>query len=250
MTLQVSSAAELVRLDLAGALHGAGGTVYFVPPQATALDGTALRHSVRFTKRLLDVLLALALGPVSLPLVAAAAVAIKLNTPGPVLFWQWRVGWNGRLFRMVKLRTMVIGNDESRHVAYVAELIRGEAAQQAGGIFKITDDPRVTRIGGLLRRLSIDELPQIFNVLRGDMSIVGPRPALPREVELYDERASQRLKVRPGLIDLWQVSGRSELDFRAMVDLDVAYWERWTLTRELTIILKTPAAVLNRRGTA
>ena len=225
-------------------------------PLASSTEGEPLRGAhplppfARFAKRIVDLLAALVLLPPGLLVVLVAAIAIKLDSPGPVLFRQLRVGRNGRKFRMIKLRTMSVDNDDSHHATYVAQLIRGDAPPHRGGMFKITDDPRVTRVGRFLRAFSVDELPQVINVITGDMSLVGPRPALPREVALYDEWALQRLAVRPGLTGLWQVSGRSELDFRAMVDLDVRYWQQWSLATELRILMKTPAAVLSRKGTA
>jgi lipopolysaccharide/colanic/teichoic acid biosynthesis glycosyltransferase len=117
-------------------------------------------------------------------------------------------------------------------------------------MYKLVDDPRVTRVGGVLRRLSIDELPQLVNVIRGDMSLVGPRPPLPSDTELYDERAWERLKIKPGLTGLWQVSGRSRLGYSEMVELDVRYWQEWTPLLELSILLRTPAAVFARQDTA
>ena len=223
---------------------------YFLPASGEPFGADRFSRPARIAKRVLDLVVVVMLLVLGIPVLILAAVAIKLDSGGPVLFSQQRVGRRGRIFRIVKLRTMFVNNDESAHADYVARLIRGEAEQQAGGMFKLTADPRITRVGSVLRKLSIDELPQVINILRGDMSVVGPRPALPREVELYDERALQRLVVRPGLTGLWQVSGRSQLTFQEMVDLDIAYWERWSLLRELMILVKTPAAVLAKKGAA
>lgn len=203
----------------------------------------------RFVKRALD-LVGAAIGLVLLlPVLLIAAIAIKLDSPGPVFFSQERVGQSGRRFRILKLRTMVTDNDGSEHLAYVAALMRGEA-QAEDGVFKLTADPRVTRVGRTLRKLSIDEIPQLINILLGHMSLVGPRPPMAEEVKMYDDWAWQRLRVKPGLTGLWQVSGRCELGFRDMVELDLHYQEAWSPVLELTILLKTPAAVLSSRGAA
>jgi lipopolysaccharide/colanic/teichoic acid biosynthesis glycosyltransferase len=140
-------------------------------------------------------------------------------------------------------------NSDSEHQRYVAALIRGEA-QRHRGMYKLTDDPRVTRVGRVLRRWSIDELPQLWNVLRGDMSIVGPRPPLEREVEQYDARTWLRLRGRPGLTCLWQVNGRCELSFAEQVELDLEYWRRWSLWRDVGILARTPWAVMSGKGAA
>ena len=203
----------------------------------------------RLLKRTVDVLGALALLLALVPVLAVVAIAIKVDTRGPVLFAQDRVGRGGRTFRILKLRSMAVDNDDSAHAEYVAKLIRGEADTE-GGVFKLVSDPRVTRVGRFIRRYSIDELPQLWNVVRGDMSLVGPRPALPREVALYDAAARQRLAVKPGVTGLWQVSGRCELSFADMVALDVSYWQQWSLVQDLRILVRTPMAALSGRGAA
>ena len=211
--------------------------------------GCPLSFGARCVKRALDLTAGVLALTLTLPVLLLAALAVKLDSPGPVLFTQTRVGASGRRFRIYKLRTMVVDNDDSEHRAYVASLIRGEAGTH-GGMFKLVRDPRITRVGRVLRRLSIDELPQLWNVLRGDMSLVGPRPPLPNEVSLYDERAWQRLRVRPGLTGLAQISGRCQLSFDEQVTKDIEYWQRWSLLLELRILLKTPAAVFSKRGAA
>jgi lipopolysaccharide/colanic/teichoic acid biosynthesis glycosyltransferase len=203
----------------------------------------------RAAKRALDILVAVATALVLAPVLVIACVAVKATSPGPVLFRQVRTGQDGRRFEMLKLRTMAVNNDDSEHRRYVAEVIAGTAAQH-DGTFKLTGDPRVTAVGRVLRRFSIDEVPQLLNVLRGDMSVIGPRPPLPHEVDLYDARAWLRLRVRPGLTGLWQVSGRCELTFEQMIDLDIRYWRDWTLLRDLSILAKTPAVVLGGKGAA
>jgi lipopolysaccharide/colanic/teichoic acid biosynthesis glycosyltransferase len=197
----------------------------------------------RAIKRLLDVVIAAATLLIVLPLLVLCGVLVRLDTPGPAVFHQIRVGENGGRFRMYKLRTMRAGGDDSLHRAYFNAMARGHASPNQG-IFKLPQDPRVTRVGRLLRLLSLDELPQLWNVLRGDMSLVGPRPLLPEDLLVYDRLAWQRLRVKPGVTGLWQVSGRSRLSFREMVALDVAYWRSWSLGLELRILLRTPIAVL------
>jgi lipopolysaccharide/colanic/teichoic acid biosynthesis glycosyltransferase len=200
-------------------------------------------------KRSIDVVGSTAGLVLAAPVIAVAAAAISVESRGGWLYRQMRVGQRGRPIRIYKLRTMIAGNDDDRHRAYVASLIRGEASPR-DGVFKLVDDPRRTRVGRVLRRYSIDELPQLWNVLRGDMSLVGPRAPLAHEVELYDERAHLRLTPKPGLTGLWQVSGRSRLSFDEMVDLDVRYAREWTPLLDLRILLRTPAAVFSGDGTA
>jgi lipopolysaccharide/colanic/teichoic acid biosynthesis glycosyltransferase len=148
---------------------------------------------------------------------------------------------------MWKFRTMVHGNSSASHKEYYCAFVRGEA-QAAHGTFKLVHDPRITRVGRVLRRYSLDELPQLVNVLTGSMSLVGPRPPIPYEVELYGPRESLRLSVTPGLTGLWQVSGRNLLNFQQMIDLDVAYIERWSFWLDIVILARTPLTVLTGRG--
>ena len=183
-------------------------------------------------KRSLDLTVA-AVGLIVLsPLFAAIALAIRLDSPGPVIFRQRRVGRGGKLFTMAKFRSMVV-DAESR----VAEL--RDLNEATGPLFKIRNDPRLTRVGRVLRHTSIDELPQLWNVLLGEMSLIGPRPALPSEVEQYEPWHARRLDVHPGITGLWQVSGRSDLTFDEMVLLDIYYIENWSPLMDLRIILKT-----------
>lgn len=175
------------------------------------------------------------------PLLAVSALLIRLDSPGSAIFKQTRVGRGGRHFTVFKFRTMVIGADLA-----VAEL--AEHNEASGPLFKMRDDPRRTRVGKWLRKMSIDELPQFWNVLRGDMSIVGPRPALPSEVEQYQPWHRRRLEAAPGITGLWQVSGRSEVSFDEMVLLDLYYIENWTLFLDLKIMLQTIPTILVGRG--
>ena len=178
----------------------------------------------------------------TMPLLPFIAIAIKLGSKGPVLYSQERCGLNGRRFTLYKFRTMYEGAD--RRLDEVAHLNEVE-----GPAFKARRDPRVTPVGRVLRRLSLDELPQLFNVLRGDMSLVGPRPPLPEEVERYERWQRRRLSMKPGLTGLWQVSGRAGLDdFSRWTALDLAYIDQWSLWLDLKILLKTIPAVLSTRG--
>lgn len=206
--------------------------------------------AARVTKRAIDVVGA-AFGLLLLsPLLAMVALAVRLDSPGSPLFSQARLGKNGVPFTFYKFRSMSEGNDCSIHRAYVTRLIRSQSESLKGseGSYKIERDPRVTRLGRILRRTSVDELPQLWNVLRGDMSLVGPRPPLPYEVELYTARHLRRLEVTPGMTGLWQVSGRTKTTFEQMVDLDLAYIDNWSLGLDLRILVRTVSAVLDRKG--
>ncbi|MEG8033986.1 sugar transferase [Sphingomonas sp. LR61] len=211
------------------------------------VDGLPLMHVEtpdyrrRTGKRLLDVvgagfgLLLLA------PVLAVIALVIRLDDRGPVFFRQTRVGRGGAEFSILKFRTMCV-DAEARMAALQA------ANEGAGPLFKMKDDPRVTRVGAFLRKTSLDELPQLWNVLTGSMSLVGPRPALPREVALYQDFADRRLLVTPGITGLWQVSGRSDLDWAEGVRLDLHYVENWSFLHDLVILARTVPSVLRSRG--
>lgn len=226
-----------------------GGPVVRASASGPGLPAEPLPVLCGLLKRSVDVVFASAILVLSVPVLALAAVAIVAESRGGVLFRQTRVGSGGRRFQMYKLRTMRPANDEAEHQAYVAELIRGQGRPQ-GGMYKLVADDRRTGVGRVLRSFSIDELPQLWNVVRGDMSIVGPRPPLPAEVALYDEATWARMAATPGLTGLWQVSGRSRLSFQEMVELDVRYWQEWTPLLDLRILLRTPKAVLWGRETA
>lgn len=192
-------------------------------------------------KRVMDVVFsAMLLLLLGLPMLLIALL-VRLNSPGPALYRQTRVGKGGRHFDFLKFRSMRIGADhELEKIKHLSE--------RPGPVFKMRQDPRVTRVGRWLRRFSLDELPQILNVLRGDMSLVGPRPPVPWEVEKYDAWAKKRLRVLPGITGLWQVSGRSDLTFDEMLRLDMYYIENWSLELDLKILLRTIPAVLHGRG--
>lgn len=192
-------------------------------------------------KRAFDIAFALTLMILTLPIQLVTAIAIKATSAGPVFFRQLRVGKDGELFEMIKYRTM--GVDAEAQKASLAHLNESD-----GALFKISDDPRVTSVGRWLRRLSIDELPQLYCVLIGTMSIVGPRPALSEEVEQWDPEVRQRLKVLPGLTGLWQVSGRSDTSFEQYSRLDLAYVDNWSLLHDVRICVKTVWIVLTGRG--
>ena len=176
-----------------------------------------------------------------LPLLLLVAVLVRVSSPGPILFRQRRIGARGEPFDMLKFRTMVVDAE-----AQLASLVDGHDGNEI--LFKKRDDPRVTRLGRLLRRYSLDELPQLINVLRGDMSLVGPRPPLPREVAKYESDAVRRLRVKPGLTGLWQVSGRSNLSWEESLRLDLRYVDNWSLVLDLQILLRTARAVLGGSG--
>lgn len=177
----------------------------------------------------------------ALPVLVIIAIAVRVTSRGPVLFRQERVGRNGRTFPMFKFRSMRDGADhEVQHLV--------EQNDGAGPLFKMRDDPRVTSVGRVLRRYSLDELPQLFNVLRGDMSLVGPRPPLPREVQKYEKKVHRRLLVKPGLTGLWQVGGRSDLSWEEGVRLDVYYVENWTMFGDFLILARTARAVFSGSG--
>jgi exopolysaccharide biosynthesis polyprenyl glycosylphosphotransferase len=198
----------------------------------------------RLAKRMLDTCgSALALVLLS-PVFVVVMVAIRCSGSGPVFFVQERCGLHGRLFRFYKFRTMVV--DAEARKAELAHL-----NEVTGPAFKIKRDPRITPIGRVLRKLSLDELPQLWNVLKGDMSLVGPRPPTPDEVECYTTRQAQRLAVIPGITGLWQVSGRSTIaEFDQWIELDLHYARTWSIWRDIAILLKTPAAVLRMQGAA
>ncbi|HEY7368540.1 MAG TPA: sugar transferase [Thermoanaerobaculia bacterium] len=194
-----------------------------------------------FVKRGVDLAVSLVLFLVTLPFQLAAALAIKLSSPGPIFFEQIRCGLNGRHFKLLKFRTMEAGAEERlSEVSHLNEM--------TGPVFKTSNDPRLTPVGRLLRRFSIDELPQLLNVIKGDMSLVGPRPPLPEEVARYEPWQHRRLSMSPGLTCLWQISGRNEVDFDRWMALDLKYIDTWSPMLDVKILLKTVPAVLSGKG--
>ena len=207
------------------------------------LRGPSTLAASRWAKRTFDVVGSVALLLAFAPLLAFLALKVRSHDGGPVLFRQERVGRDGRTFPCLKFRTM--GTDAEERLA---ELVEQLAYDAANGLFKMKDDPRITRPGRWMRRYSLDELPQLWNVLRGDMSLVGPRPPLPVEVASYDVTATRRLRVRPGMTGLWQVSGRSDLSWSETVRLDVYYVDNWSMLQDLTILARTARAVVASSG--
>ncbi|HSK25736.1 MAG TPA: sugar transferase, partial [Jiangellales bacterium] len=201
-----------------------------------------LSGSRRVARALLDRVGAAALLVLALPVLLGVAVAVRVTSPGPALFRQRRVGLGGREFTMLKFRTMV--RDAEDRLAEVAHL----NTHREGVLFKAPDDPRVTRLGAWLRRTSLDELPQLFNVLTGSMSLVGPRPPLPGEARRYEGHVHRRFLVRPGLTGLWQVSGRADLSWEESVRLDLRYVEHWSFALDISILWRTLLVVLRRAG--
>lgn len=200
-----------------------------------------LEGGQRVAKRLFDIVVSAVLIVLAAPLMALVALMVKMDSKGSVFFQQERVGIEGAHFGMLKFRSMVV--DAEQRLADLTHRNEGN-----GVLFKIKDDPRVTRVGAVLRRYSLDELPQLFNILQGSMSLVGPRPPLPSEVEAYEQDVRRRLLVKPGLTGLWQVSGRSNLSWQDSVRLDLYYVENWSLAGDLVIILRTVRAVFHSTG--
>lgn len=206
------------------------------------VDSPSYEGGKKTAKAVLDFSLAWLAILVSAPLMLATAIGVKLTSPGPVLFRQQRIGLNGTAFDVYKFRSMRIGADGE-----LAELLRKQGTADTP-LFKVDNDPRVTRFGAFIRKYSLDELPQFFNVIRGEMSLVGPRPQRAEEVALYDNAAGRRLLVKPGITGLWQVSGRSDLSWEDTVRLDLYYAENWSLLDDFVILLWTVKTVLQSRG--
>ncbi len=211
-----------------------------------------LSDFARGTKRISDIVIASLTLALLSPFWLLIALLIKFDSKGPVFYTQERVGMDGRIFMVYKFRTMRMDSDSEIHREYQRKFIAGDAEANVGDAqkpaYKLRDDPRITRVGRVLRRLSLDEVPQLLNVLRGDMSIVGPRPPIPYEVEAYELRHRKRLDMKPGLTGLWQVSGRNRLPFEEMVKLDLFYIENWSLLFDVKIILRTVLVMLRGDG--
>jgi len=213
--------------------------VFVVASEIRELPRTA---RARFAKRAIDLVGSLLALVLLAPVVVLVMLAVRLTSRGPIFFVQDRCGLGGRLFRFYKFRTMVVDAEHRK-----ADLVHLNEMQ--GPMFKIERDPRITRVGAVLRKLSLDELPQLWNVLKGDMSLVGPRPPTPDEVEQYTTHQVQRLAVIPGITGLWQVSGRSTIaDFERWIELDLQYAREWSMWLDLRILAKTPVVVVLARG--
>ncbi len=220
----------------------------FIPADTTRFHGLQGR-----LKRLADLVLASVLLVLTSPVFLAVAILIKRSGPGPVFFIQERLGRDGKPFPFFKFRTMHHRSDDAIHRQFAAMFINGDRKgcsqdRRCGKVYKLSDDPRVTPIGSLLRRTSLDELPQLLNVLRGEMSLVGPRPPIAYEIEHYQPWHLERLKVTPGLTGLWQVSGRSTVPFEEMVRLDLQYINHWSLWLDLQIMARTLPVVVKGTG--
>jgi lipopolysaccharide/colanic/teichoic acid biosynthesis glycosyltransferase len=201
----------------------------------------------RALKRTVDVVAAtIALAILAVPMLVIGLI-VRRDSPGSAIFRQERIGTDGRSFHILKFRTMVADNDHSEYQRYREAFIEGRA-ELHGELYKDRNDPRVTRLGAKLRAWSLDELPQLWNVLKGDMSLIGPRPCLPYEADRFDVASWDRLRVKPGITGLWQVSGRSSLSHAQAIALDVQYWQQWSLGTELRIFLRTPVAILAKTG--
>ncbi|MDQ1635568.1 MAG: hypothetical protein QOJ32_2377 [Frankiaceae bacterium] len=203
------------------------------------------RSSDRWRKRTLDLAGSLVLLAVFAIPMLIVGLLVRLTSPGPAIFCQVRLGKDEQPFTLFKFRTMQQGSPEDIHRAFVEQQLRSpDGGSKAGGLCKLTSDPRITPLGRFLRRASLDELPQLFNVLRGQMSLVGPRPSLPWEAELFPSDYRGRFAVPPGITGLWQTSGRSRLTMSQALRLDVEYVTQWTLRRDVLILLRTIPAVL------
>jgi lipopolysaccharide/colanic/teichoic acid biosynthesis glycosyltransferase len=212
------------------------------------------KRGARFAKRSLDILGSLFALALFSPVLLLIAALVRLSSTGPVFFRQVRIGRHGNRFTFLKFRSMYLGNDHTIHQDYVKRLIAGTVGSDpangnSNGVYKLTNDPRVTPIGRILRRTSLDELPQFLNVLMGEMSLVGPRPPIPYEFECYDFWHKRRLlSVKPGITGLWQVGGRSSVKFDDMVRLDLKYARTWSVWLDIKILLQTPGAVISGDG--
>ena len=238
--------------------------LFNVLPQKTSVDQIGVLPMVRlfrepltdvqrFVKRLSDIVLAIVAAIITAPIWLAAAILVRIDSKGPLIYRQERVGMDGRMFLCFKFRSMAADSDDAIHREAYQKNIVGDAEANAGNesspIYgKVKNDPRVTRVGSFIRRTSIDELPQLLNVIRGEMSIVGPRPPIPYEVEEYDIWHRKRLDMKPGITGLWQVSGRNRLTFDEMVKIDLYYIENWSLLLDAKIMLLTIPAVFRGDG--
>jgi len=216
--------------------------------QTISIDPGYLR-----AKRVLDITFTLLISPLLLFISAVVTVLILLDSKGPILFRQKRVGQNGIEFDMFKFRSMYVNSDDTIHRQAIKQFMNGETLNgnaKTDSPYKLDNDPRITRVGKILRKTSIDELPQFWNVLRGEMTLVGPRPPVPYEVELYSSHDRLRLSGKPGLAGLWQVYGRSRVSFQEMIEMDITYLQRQSIWEDVKLIALTVPVILRGRGGA
>jgi lipopolysaccharide/colanic/teichoic acid biosynthesis glycosyltransferase len=249
--------ANLIRISLFFYPEESGYSSDKSNPEPILYHDIVRRRSMKkvsfFLKRTIDIIGSIVLLLSSLPVMITVALLVRFTSEGPVLFKQERVGQLGKRFTFLKFRSMCVNNDPSIHKKYICKFIKCEdnlpGVNGTNKVFKITDDPRVTPIGRILRKTSLDELPQLFNVLKGDMSLVGPRPPIPYELENYDIwHRSRILEMKPGLTGLWQVYGRSRSTFDEMVRLDIRYTNEWSVWMDIKLLLHTPWAVVMSKG--
>src|SRR3989441_3677794 len=220
---------------------------------ATHQETISMNQSYQRTKRILDIIFTLLILIPLCIVIVIVAVLIRLDSAGPIFFRQKRVGQNGVEFNILKFRSMYVNSDDLRHREAITKYMNGQKLGESinGDLsYKVVDDPRVTRVGRFLRKTSIDELPQFFNVLRGEMTLVGPRPPLPYEVERYSPRDLLRLSGKPGLTGTWQVYGRSRVPFQRMVDMDIEYLQQQSLQLDLNLIALTIPVMISGSGGA
>jgi lipopolysaccharide/colanic/teichoic acid biosynthesis glycosyltransferase len=223
--------------------------LWLAPAEHVAAPSTSVIASA--IRRMVDIAVSLTLLVVLAPVYLAVVIAIRLDSAGPSIFKQERVGLKGRQFVLFKFRTMYTDAASDPHREYVQALIQGRSDDSGdGNLYKLTIDPRITKVGRGLRKWSVDELPQLINVLRGEMALVGPRPVIPYETELYPQNYWLRFGVKPGMTGLWQVSGRNTCTYDEMVQLDLEYVQNRSLWLDLKILLKTFPVVMNRLGVA
>jgi lipopolysaccharide/colanic/teichoic acid biosynthesis glycosyltransferase len=219
---------------------------------APTLETIRIQPSYQRSKRLLDISLTILLLPVLAPIMLLIALCIRFDSPGPILYRQKRTGQDGVEFDLFKFRSMYVNNDDVTHRVAIQRFMNGHQINedaQGTNLYKLGSDKRITRIGKFIRKTSLDELPQFFNVFRGEMSLVGPRPPLSYEVDLYDARDKLRLTGKPGLTGVWQVYGRSRVSFKEMVEMDITYLQAQSLRQDLKLIVLTvPVMILARGG--
>ena len=246
----MSSMPETQTINTAGALQSEGSLA--LEGRLAGRNGKGGLSTYRFWKGVLEKVLALFMVIVMSPLMALIAVCIRLDSPGGVLFRRLQVGENGKKFTAYKFRTMYQDNDDREYKEYITKYVLNNEPykidESGQATYKVVDDPRVTKLGMFLRNTNLDELPQLFNVLKGEMSLVGPRPDIPFAVEMYKDWHRKRLDARPGITGLWQVCGRKSLPFEGMVRLDINYIKRQSLLLDTKILLLTVGIILRRDG--